>query len=254
MQCSKSIPIVVALGIPLAFLGVTGAFAEPPSHSEYVLKAGVIEELARSPSGDVYVVVRLRENVIPRGVGLRQKQEAVRAVQERVLRRLEPDEFEPVYQYANIAALTGRVSMNGLAKLAAHPDVAQVGLDQPGHAHLASSVPFINGNDVHDLSFTGEGLTVAVLDTGMDPNHPDLSDNIAPGAYHYLNQGGDVGAGAWNYGTNAHGTNVAGIITSKGDVASKGVAPDADILAIQVLDANGNGWVSDWAAGVARPI
>jgi hypothetical protein len=95
---------------------------------------------------------------------------------------------------------------------------------------------------------TGEGVTVAVLDTGIDTDHPDLSDDIAPGAWHFLNQGGNTGAGAEDDA--GHGTNVAGIITSKGLVASVGVAPDADILAVKVLDSAGAGWVSDWAAGV----
>ena len=47
-----------------------------------------------------------------------------------------------------------------------------------------------------------------------------------------------------------HGTNVSGIITSNGTVSFVGVAPDADILAIKVLDSTGSGWLSDWIAGV----
>src|SRR6185436_7989950 len=64
----------------------------------------------------------------------------------------------------------------------------------------------------------------------------------------FLNHGAHQGPGAAD--DNGHGTNVSGIITSKGTVSSRGVAPDADILAIKVLDSSSSGFVTDWAAGV----
>ncbi|MBN2270713.1 MAG: S8 family serine peptidase, partial [Sedimentisphaerales bacterium] len=67
---------------------------------------------------------------------------------------------------------------------------------------------------------------------GIDSDHPDLSDNIADGWHYFLD--GASGAGAED--DHGHGTNVAGIITSRGFVAPLGVAPDADILPIKVLD------------------
>jgi len=66
--------------------------------------------------------------------------------------------------------------------------------------------------------------------------------------YHFLNQGRDVGSGAQDQ--HGHGTNVTGIIASDGTVAPRGVAPKAKIVAIQILDRNNSGWVSDWIAGV----
>lgn len=253
MRCPKPdayCPVLFTLLAVVLCTPVNSAVAQTMAE----VRLGVQEALARSADGSVYVVVTLHADPAASRSSLSQRQLQVATVQERVLCQLGKGEFRVVYRYENFAALTGYVTAAGMQRLATHPDVKQIGLDQPGEAHLASSVPFINGYDVYDLGFTGEGFTVAVLDTGIDPNHPDLSDNIAPGAYHFLNKGGDVGPGAWNYGTNAHGTNVAGIITSKGDVAFRGVAPNADILAIQVLDAGGNGWVSDWAAGVDHVV
>jgi subtilisin family serine protease len=138
--------------------------------------------------------------------------------------------------------MTGYVNRAGLAKLEADPDVRSVGPDVGGQAFLDHSVPFINADDVHNLGYTGKGITVAVLDSGIDSDHRDLSDNIAPGWYHFLEKWqnnqwvADYGPGAED--ECGHGTNVSGIITSKGMIAPVGVAPDADILAIKVLDVN----------------
>ncbi|HEX2915509.1 MAG TPA: S8 family serine peptidase [Chloroflexia bacterium] len=74
----------------------------------------------------------------------------------------------------------------------------------------------------------GQGVTVAVLDTGVDFNHPDLKSHTLPGfdAFGTYPDGRDV---------QGHGTFVAGIIAQ--------IAPDATILPVRVLDANGLGTV-----------
>ena len=165
-----------------------------------------------------------------------------------MLGRLEPQDFEVVYRYRTFAAFTGRISAAGVAKLAADPEVIAVGTDAEGSAQLDVSVPFIGADQVHALGVTGTDQTVAVLDSGIDTDHPDLADDIAAGAWHFLSGGANQGPGAED--DNGHGTNVSGIITSKGMVTARGVAPDADILAIKVLDSSNSGFISDWAAGV----
>jgi hypothetical protein len=240
--------ILLTLSMWLAGTFAPALAQAPPGGTNAVVEPKVYEELTRSVDGTAYVIVLLKANpLLPRE--LRHQQQAlVAAAQERVLATLAPDEFHVAYRYRNFAALSGRVNRSGLAKLAAHSDIEIVGVDGRGQAACAESVPFINADDVHALGFKGGGVTVAVLDTGIDTDHADLSDHIAYGAYHFLNQGGDTGPGAED--NNGHGTNVAGIITSKGTVAPVGVAPNASILPIKVLGANGGGWVSDWAAGV----
>jgi hypothetical protein len=211
----------------------------------------VYTELQSSPDNTAYVIVRLKQPA-PSTASKRKHRQAISDIQNRVLQNLTPAEFDITYKYENFPAMTGRVNSAGLAKLVAHKDVMAVGTDAHGHGHLDDSVPFMNADVVHRmqsfLGYTGKGITVAVLDTGIDSDHPDLSDNIASGWYHFLNKGGNVGIGAEDL--NGHGTNVAGIITSKGQVAPVGIAPDADILPVQVLDASMKGWSSDWAAGV----
>jgi subtilisin family serine protease len=90
---------------------------------------------------------------------------------------------------------------------------------------------------------TGVNIQVAVLDTGIDKNHPDLQDNILAGISFVYNW---LGPPFWN--PNAwdddmgHGTWCAGII--------KGIAPDVDLVAVKVMDATGYGYTSDVIAGI----
>lgn len=85
----------------------------------------------------------------------------------------------------------------------------------------------------------GERIVVAVLDTGVDQDHPDLVGNI-------------IDCVAFGYRTcedgNGHGTHVAGTILANGNII--GVAPQAELIAIKVLKDNGRGYVDDIAAGI----
>ncbi|MCK4343167.1 MAG: S8 family serine peptidase [Phycisphaerae bacterium] len=161
---------------------------------------------------------------------LEEKMCKVKAIQERVLSVFKPGEFRITHQPRIGAMLGGYVNAAGLAKLEAHPDV--IGAGVPGRAKLGliESVPFIYADMVHDeLGYTGAGITVAVLDTGISQSNPDVQGDVAAGAYHYLKRvGGGVGGGAVD--GHGHGTNIAAIITSP-----IGVAPDAKILPIKIL-------------------
>lgn len=81
----------------------------------------------------------------------------------------------------------------------------------------------------------GSGIVVAVLDTGIDFDHPDLKPNII-GGRNFTPEG-------WGHDKfddkNGHGTHVAGTIAANGKI--KGVAPEAKILACKVLDRHGSG-------------
>ncbi|MFQ5805441.1 MAG: S8 family serine peptidase [Phycisphaerae bacterium] len=214
-----------------------------------LVEEAVYTELENSPDARAYVFVVLRPVGRLAPARLADHQTAVRQRQDAVLARLAPGRFTPVYRYSNLAVMTGYVDAEGLARLAADPDVLRIGPDARVRATLAESVPFINADQVRDqYCYTGQGITVAVLDTGIDTDHPDMIDDVAPGGWYFLSEGADTGPGAED--DNGHGTNVSGIITSAGAIAPPGVAPDADILAVKVLDTNGEGWVSDWVAGV----
>ena len=93
---------------------------------------------------------------------------------------------------------------------------------------------------------TGAGVTVAVLDSGVDATNPDLAGQVLPGA-DLVTGDGDGGADP-----NGHGTHVAGVIAARtgNDLGISSIAPNAKILPIRIVDANGNGYLSTAAAGI----
>ncbi len=96
-------------------------------------------------------------------------------------------------------------------------------------------------------SLQGEGVNVAVLDTGVDFNHPDLGDGFGLGnkvvdGYDYVNGRSEP------LDDEGHGTHVAGVIAGNGDF--QGVAPEANILAYKVLDERGEGSTDDILAAL----
>lgn len=108
----------------------------------------------------------------------------------------------------------------------------------------------------NELGYTGSGIVVAVLDTGVDYTHPELqpsntgSNAIANGGV----AGGKSFVGYTNdfFDDQGHGTHVTGIITSDGagNLNSKGVAPGASVWAGKVCDSTGSCYDSDIAAGI----
>ncbi|MEV4756239.1 S8 family serine peptidase [Micromonospora sp. NPDC049559] len=102
----------------------------------------------------------------------------------------------------------------------------------------------------------GTGVTVAVIDTGVDYRHPSLGGGFGPGrkvagGYDFVNQDTDP---ADDHG---HGTHVAGIIAGTGAggaMAVTGVAPDATLTAYKVLDADGYGTTEDIVAGIEAAV
>jgi minor extracellular protease Epr len=102
----------------------------------------------------------------------------------------------------------------------------------------------IGADKVWTLGYDGTGITVAVLDTGVDSNHQELSDSIAGGKSF-------VSYTTSYYDDHGHGTHVSGIITANGVVANaKGVAPGAKVWMAKVCDASGSCYTSDIAAAI----
>ncbi len=155
----------------------------------------------------------------------------------------------------NIPWLSGEITNAALSKLKANSNVAAIIEDRQVHASLAESRKLINADLVNtNLGYTGNGVNVAVIDTGID-THTGLVDNIAHEECFMLNNGcpstgasraSGPGSAADDSG---HGTHVAGIITSASS-PNIGISPGAGIVAIKVLDSRGNGWNSDIIAGV----
>ena len=171
------------------------------------------------------------------------RRRGIAASREGVLASLAPGDFVLGQQWSYVNGFAGELSQAGLARLSAHPDVLRIGLDRKVQHFTAESGPLIHADEARGLGFTGRGVSVAVLDTGIDNQHPDLRDAIVDEQCFCASccpngTSRQSGAGSAN-DDNGHGTNVAGIIASGGRVAPVGVAPDADLVAIRVLGPSG---------------
>lgn len=142
------------------------------------------------------------------------------------------------------------VDADGYQALTARPEVLAVEPDLPVTGHDLQSIPLIRANLTQAAGAKGAGVAVAVLDTGMRTTHQDLRDAVLGPGQHFLDQGVTVGAGAED--DQGHGSNVSGIIASRGAVAGNGpgVAPKARIVPVKVLDNQERGWTTDWVAGL----
>jgi len=123
-------------------------------------------------------------------------------------------------------------------------DIEFIWLDEEVHTCVDQSVPAIGVSTVWDAGYRGEGVKVAVVDTGIDQGHPDLAGRVAAG---YSVVGADF------QDDNGHGTHVAGIVAGTGSCSGGqyvGVAPGASLYVAKVLDASGGGAMSGVMAGI----
>ncbi|MEV0789129.1 S8 family serine peptidase [Kribbella sp. NPDC050459] len=128
---------------------------------------------------------------------------------------------------------------------AAAPALKSIWLDGKVQASLDVSVPQIGAPAAWQAGYTGKGVKVAVLDTGVDETHPDLAGKVSE-AVSFV-----PGLDATD--KHGHGTHVADTIVGSGAASGgryKGVAPDATLLVGKVLDNNGGGSESDIIAGM----
>ena len=156
-----------------------------------------------------------------------------------------------VFELAEAAQKSGRRTTS-LTAAQAGPlaGVRKIWLDARVKVTLDQSTKQIHAPAAWDAGYTGKGVKVAVLDTGIDTTHPDLAGRIS--ATHNFTDSADAGD---RFG---HGTHVASIVGGSGaasDGARKGVAYGADLINGKVLDDDGNGYMSgiidgmEWAAG-----
>lgn len=100
-----------------------------------------------------------------------------------------------------------------------------------------------------DISTGGSNITIAILDSGVDLDHPDLQANIVPG-YDYVYEDSIPND------TYSHGTHVAGIAAGIGNnsIGIAGVSWSAKIMPVQVLDNGGGGNEDDVAEGIYHAV
>lgn len=120
---------------------------------------------------------------------------------------------------------------------------------------LAWHVSQVNADDVWTMNGTtgydGTGIVVAIIDTGVNYNHTDLSDHMWNGGSSYPYHGYDFFNNDNNpMDDNGHGSHCAGIVAGDGTSGTQtGIAPNATIMALKVLDEYGGGsWSNTYNA------
>ncbi len=122
--------------------------------------------------------------------------------------------------------------------------VTKVEKDIPVRACDNESNQAINVPQVwSELGYTGEGVVIAIIDTGVDTTHICFSGSKFEKGYDFVNNDDDP------YDDHHHGTHCASIAAANSDEI-KGVAPDARIMPVKVLGSNGDGISSDAIAGI----
>ncbi len=112
------------------------------------------------------------------------------------------------------------------------------------------NVTKVNAPDVWALGYTGKGVIVAVIDTGVNYNHTDIKDNMWDGGTEFPNHGYDFINGDDDpMDDHSHGTHCAGTVSSYGTNGKQcGIAKDAKIMALKSLGPNGGNQAYTWSA------
>ena len=164
------------------------------------------------------------------------------------------------FSFDHINGAAYRIPVRMLAWLENHPDVVYVSPDRPNKVASDDDIPAVEGDVARQqYGLDGTGIGVAIIDSGVF-NHDDLQKSSGLGSRIVYSESFIPGDPSTNdaYG---HGTHVAGIVAGNGhDSASGypaqyiGVAPNADIINLRVLNANGSGTDSQVIAAIQRAI
>jgi serine protease AprX len=152
-----------------------------------------------------------------------------------------------IYRYSVIDGMAITMPDNKVDELKAMSGVKYVEKDQEVHALLDKAVPQIGGDQVWASGYTGKGIKVAVIDTGVDGSHADLNGNKIVGWVDYVN--GKTSP----YDDHGHGTHVSSTIAGTGAASNgkyKGVAPEASIIGVKVLGKDGSGSTTNIIKGI----
>jgi hypothetical protein len=187
--------------------------------------------------GRASVIVTLKAPV-------RSRPRASARVIEEVLRGVPAAEIEPNQRLVSAPIFMARITRRGWERLSADPRVSRIDLDGEVRGVDDVSAAQIGADRVHALSFLGDGVTIAVLDSGTDIiANPDL-DPVLIGEECFCSRFGGCcpdrtarqsGPGSAHTVT-THGPGVMGIIAAQGVRAPLGIAPGARIFMVRVLD------------------
>lgn len=257
-RLSAALGLVTVAALSAAGLSAVGAAPNEPgdrTRSEELIRVIVQMdgEAALAAAGENYVEAGREPSQIPevadrRAALKKDHRAAVNAMRDSGVEVRHNHDFTDL-----INGMSLEVAETDIAQLENLPGVTSVVPAQRMRTSTDVSVPLIGAPEVWEQSdgsgaaVKGDGVTIAVIDTGIDYEHPSLGGGLGAdykvvGGYDYVNDDEDP------MDDNGHGTHVAGIVAGDGDVS--GVAPAASLTAYKVLNADGLGWEDDIIAAI----
>lgn len=187
---------------------------------------------------------------------LRDKSETVQA---RVREQVDAEGGGNVRQLWMINGLAAKLAPATIMRLATHPEVESISLDAelapPDEPVAQGGLPqwnltMVGADALWGMGYTGQGVVVGIMDTGVDVLHPDLGTRWRGGTHGWFDPYGEdtdenPGTQTTPHDPHGHGTQVAGIILG-GDAGGSaiGVAPGAQWIAARIYDDSGQGNLS----------
>ncbi len=215
-------------------------------------------------AGEVPVVLQFHKRDLPFVPGQVTPTKRLRAAQDEILGRLPRSGVRGVKRYQAFPFLALRANGEALERLERDGSVVRVMEDRYLDLGLMESTALVEADVARNAGYTGEGQMIAVPDTGVDRDHPFLAGRVVEEACFSTNELGvgatslcrerytvDFGPGAaapCTFSTDCgHGTAVAGVAAGRdpGGVGFDGIAPDAEIVAIQVATKIDSGSLCD---------
>lgn len=271
--------LVGLLVVPLGLLSGAAAGQEPDAADAGTFDAPTLgtgagaAEVAVGPDGTARVIVGLDVDATPEHeldpAGAFAQRIEIAVAQDDLDDGLAGTGAETVREIEGLPYVAVEATPEALAALEESPAVASVEPDLLLYASLDSTTPIMGADAAQGMGYDGSGQTIAILDNGVDRTHPFFSGRVVKEAcfsHSACPNGGSTqtGTGAarpCSFGDGCwHGTHVAGIAAGddpNGDLYT-GVAPGADVFAVQVFSPVGGYVLDRWGTlhtlGVADPM
>jgi subtilisin family serine protease len=234
---------VLAVFLILAAFSIAGA-AQTATNADQKIDPALEEIMDQGTDEAIAIIVMLKSD----------------GLADDVVRDLKSSDLTVRYRYRLIPGLAGDASARAIREMAKKDQVSEIYLD--GNTQVSapdensidvnsrddyvSHAQIIKADRLWEKGIDGRGVTVAVIDSGIDKNHPDLVGRVVA-EKNFLSD--EITADDLL----GHGTMVAGIIAGSGAASNgkyKGIAPGADLINVKVIDSQGDGKVSDIIAGI----
>ncbi|MCS7182173.1 MAG: S8 family serine peptidase [Thermoanaerobaculum sp.] len=231
----------------------TVTVAAPPQGGEAwdKISPALWAEAAKAAQGLVEVIVTLHlpaSLAEESGPFARPRLMAIDAASQEVAREVQALGGRVLERYTYIPALAAVLPATALVNLASHPQVQHLGHNFQVQAFDAEGEALMQVPQVRQLGWTGRNVGIAILDTGVNYNHPELSPGGNTPSAKTIRLWDAVNNDPDPMDDAGHGTSVASVAAGK----TLGVAREAWVVAVKVLDANGSGRSRQIISGINK--